>query len=95
MRHSNHIILPESGKQYKVFLVEVDDDDRERVLSGLAGSIEIDRQEEHQDIYSYDGFISRIPAVEKVVLNIVLQQRYDGTYFTIENFNDIEDDEDA
>lgn len=95
MKHSSHIVLPEN-KEYKLFLVEVDDDDRERVLSGLAGSVVMDYEVEQDNIYSEYSMhpIKTIASIERVKLAIVLQRRPDGTYFTIENFNEpVDEDE--
>lgn len=94
MRHSNHtsLISPENGKKYKLFLVEIDDDDRERVLSSMAGSVVMDYEVEQDSIYSEYSrqSIKTIASIERVTLTIVLERRPDGTYFTIENFNEME-----
>lgn len=85
--------LPEN-KQYKLFLVEVDDDDRERVLSGLTETVSIDTK------YFYDipnvlyssrttyGGVARV----EYTLEIQLKPRPDGTYFIIENFMEENDE---
>lgn len=80
-------LAPIAGKQYKVFLVEVDDEDRERVLSGLVQHCEI----EVEDIHSgFMGTVARFVTSTDVTCTLKLVPREDGTYFTIENYSDAE-----
>lgn len=81
-------LLPTPGKTYKVFFVEVDDEDRERVLFGLADEIVIDTNVEYDRVYSenYMEPVHRFISKTDVTCTLKLLPRDDGTYFTIENF---------
>lgn len=80
------------NRRYKLFLVEEDDYDRERVISALVDVAEIIQEVDNYSmytdysaasVYSYD-----VPTSARMKLNIV--PRDDGTLFRVENF--LEDD---
>jgi len=81
-------------KQYKVFLVEIDDDKRERVICGRTGIIEIELGQD----YDYDmmdvltrPYYTRENASIKLDL-IPMDDR--GTLLRMENFWEIETGDD-
>lgn len=77
-----------TGRRMKIFLVDMDDDNREHVLSGIVDSITLDAKTEYGDIYlhEYDTPISRYPDYTESTITARLVARPDGTLFTIENF---------
>lgn len=88
-------LVPQADKEYKLFLVEVDDEDRERVLAGRVSRCEITVEPEYSDIH-VDHFnypVARYRAYETVTATLNLVPSPDGTYFTIENFAETEDEE--
>jgi hypothetical protein len=84
-------ILP--GKTYKVFLVEEDDDLRERVVSALSRDIVIDYEAEFTDLLCDDRMFARcMHHADHYTITIKLCPREDGTYITVEDFsNDVYD----
>ncbi len=88
-------LAPVAGKEYKLFLVEVDDEDRERVLAGHVGWCEIKIEPEYADVRTdYSDFVvSRFLTDEKVTMTLQLKKRENGTYFTIENFAETEEED--
>lgn len=91
---NQNTLRPTLDKEYKLFLVEVDDDNRERVLAGRASSCEITTKPEYADIHSghSDFAVSTFKVSEEVTLTLNMVPSPDGTYFRIENFAE-EDDE--
>ena len=88
-------LAPVAGKQYKVFLVEVDDEDRERVLSGLAGHCEIEVEPQYAEVHSeFMGPVARFVTSTDVTCTLKLVPREDGTYFRIEDFSESDPYED-
>jgi hypothetical protein len=85
-------LAPVAGKQYKVFLVEVDDEDRERVLSGLVQHCEIAVDPQWENVHSeyYSAPVRSFVTNTDVTVTLKLRPREDGTYFTIENYSDAE-----
>lgn len=84
-----------SGKNYKLFLVEVDDEDRERVLSGLVGDCEITVEPEYADIRT-DMLLNSariFKTSETVTIKMKMVQRADGTYFEIVDFSKEDEEE--
>lgn len=81
-------LVPQAGKEYKLFLVEVDDEDRERVLVGRVSHCEINVEPEYSDIHTdYSNYpMARYRTSETVTVRLNLVPSPDGTYFTIENF---------
>lgn len=80
-------------KRYKLFLVEVDDDDRERVVAGNVGAVSVDTDYNSLEV---DQLLdsSRIfkTTVADVTLTAKMEPFPDGTYFQIEDFsNDVYD----
>lgn len=91
----NRLLMPLGGKRYKVFLVEEDDDDRERVMSGLTDNIHVEQDVNYADV-PVDALLDSAKIFRggvKVTLTLNLIPNADGTYFVIENFLE-EDDED-
>lgn len=87
-------LAPVAGKEYKLYLVEIDDEDRERVLEGRVSRCEITVEPEYTDIHTDYSFspVARYVAREDVTVTLNLVPSPDGTYFTITNFAK-EDDE--
>lgn len=85
------------GKRMRVFFVEMDDEDRERVVSALVEHVEINHDPEYADIHSgYSDFpVSRFLTSENVTIKAKVVPFEDGTYFRIENFleEDTEDED--
>lgn len=81
-------------KRYKVFLVEIDDDDRERVVSGVVEMAEITYEQDHQTIYSdaTNYPVASYMMNPRATMTLKCVPKPDGTLFSIENF--AEDDED-
>lgn len=87
-------LVPQAGKEYKLFLVEVDDVDRERVLSGRVNRCEITVEPEYSDVHTdYSNYpMARYRTSETVTVTLNLVPSADGIYFEIVNFKE-EDDE--
>jgi hypothetical protein len=96
MRAEGIGLAPVAGKQYKVFLVEVDDEDRERVLSGLVQHCEIAVDPQWENVHSeyYSAPVRSFMTNIDVTVTLKLRPREDGTYFTIENFSEEPESED-
>lgn len=75
------------NKTYKVFFVEVDDDDRERVIGGQVEHVSIEVSAISDDVFYGHLGARGIPRTEEVILTAKLVPRTDGTYFTIEDFS--------
>lgn len=88
-------LVPHAGKEYKLFLVEVDDEDRERVLSGLVRGCEITVEPEYSDMYTdFSNYpVARYRTCEDVTATLKLVPREDGTYFEIVDFSKEDEDE--
>lgn len=84
---------PKPGTTYKLFLVEMDDENRERVIAGRVNHIEFTREQDYADIHDGTSFgpIHRFVTNENVSVTMKLVPSENGTYFTIENFNEGED----
>lgn len=93
MNSINHGLVPVSGKEYKLFLVEVDDDNRERVLAGRVTSCEINVEPEYADVHvGYADYpVARYKSHEHVTITMNMVPS-NGTYFTIEDFREDEDE---
>lgn len=74
-------------KVYKVFLVEEDDDDRERVLSALTNNIQVDYEPDYGDIDMLLDSVKIFKTQDNYTLTIKLIPRLDGTYITVEDFS--------
>lgn len=85
------------NKVYKVFLVEEDDEDRERVLSALTNHIEVAYEPDYADIHSGDMLTAAkiFRTADHYTLTIKLIPRMDGTYMTIEDFSRATEEDDA
>lgn len=81
-------LAPAAGKEYKLFLVEVDDEDRERVLAGRVSRCEITVEPEYSDVHVdfADYPMHRYRTSETVTVTLNLVPSENGTYFRIENF---------
>ena len=88
-------LVPQASKEYKLFLVEVDDEDRERVLAGRVSRCDIIVEPEYGDIHtdSFDYPMARYRTSETVTVRLNLVPSPDGTYFRIEDFNYTEEDD--
>lgn len=88
-------LVPQAGKEYKLFLVEVDDEDRERVLSGRVNRCEITVEPEYSYVHTdYSNYpMARYRTSETVTVTLNLVPSPDGTYFRIEDFNYMEEDD--
>lgn len=84
-------IAPTPGKIYKLFLVELDDDNRERVIAGRVANIEMTHEPVYEDVYSISGLIHKFMSEDNITITMKMIPSGDGTYFTIENF--MEEDE--
>lgn len=87
-------LAPVAGKEYKLFLVEVDDEDRERVLAGRVSQCVIDVEPHYSDIHvDYSNFpVKRYRDSETVTVTLNLVPSSDGTYFRIEDFSKEDND---
>lgn len=83
----------DQNKQYKVFLVEVDDDDRERVIRGLVRGVEINVEPQYADIHTYDSFLPVRQFIESTTytMNLTLMPDENGKVLVFENFRDEEE----
>lgn len=88
-------LAPVGGREYKLFLVEVDDEDRERVLSARVVRCEITVEPEYSDVYTdFSNYpMSRYRTSEDVTATLKLAPKPDGTYFEIVDFS--KEDEEA
>lgn len=88
-------LVSHASKEYKLFLVEVDDEDRERVLAGRVSRCEITVEPEYSDVHVdfVDYPLTRYMASEDVTITLKMVPSPDGTYFRIENFNEEDDEE--
>lgn len=83
------------GKAYKVFLVEEDDDYRERVMCGLFKDIEITHNEpDTVTDYMYNKFRMSNPAGVTITLSLMPMDDK-GTMLRMENFWEVETDDDG
>ena len=86
-------LMPSPGTIYKLFLVELDDDNRERVLSCKVKNLEFESTPEYDDIQIDDLLDS--PKIyrtsTKTTLELELVSSEDGNLFRIEDF--LEEDE--
>lgn len=82
-------VYPQPHKQYKVFLVELDDDDRERVLSGRVSVAEITSEPNYQDVFSEYSMapVAHYMVSEDVTMTLKMVPNENGTIFTIEDFS--------
>lgn len=85
-------LVPQAGKEYKVFLVEVDDEDRERVIVGRSMGCEINSHYDYSDIHSdYSNLpMARFATSQEVTMTLKLKPIEGDTFFRIENFADEE-----
>lgn len=89
----NHVL---TKKKYKIFLVEEDDDLRERVLECASSKVEIEAHYDEPDsIYSGSGDFIVKPAnmLNGVTITIDVDADPHGHYFRITDFSKEEEDE--
>lgn len=89
-------LVPVVGKEYKLFLVEVDDEDRERVLSARVSRCEITVEPEYADIHA-DMLLNSAKIFrtsETVTITMKMVPRQDGTYFEIVDFTETAESDD-
>ena len=89
-------LAPVAGKEYKLFLVEVDDEDRERVLSARVGRCEITVEPEYSDVYTdFSNYpMTRYRTREDVTVTLNLVPSENGTYFEIVDFTETAESDD-
>lgn len=85
----------QSGKRFKVFFVEVDDDDRERVIAGTVDSLELEQQVDYANVYSDTSFkpVHRFADSVQYLLRATLVPNEDGTMLRVENFSEPEEED--
>lgn len=86
--NTHNILTPDPGKIYKLFLVEVDDDNRERVLAGKAVGVKMAVDHNYADIESGYGPVGRFITETQVTVTMKLVPDENGTYFRIEDFSE-------
>lgn len=91
----NTNLVPVQGKEYKLFLVEVDDHDRERVIAGRVETVEINMEQDWADVHSeYNVFpVASFEVSRSATLTLRLKQDENGNLFRIENFAEEEIDD--
>lgn len=89
-------LAPVMGKEYKLFLVEVDDENRERVLSARVFRCEITVEPEYSDVHvDYSNYpMARHRTCEDVTATLKLAPRENGTYFEIVDFTETAESDD-
>jgi hypothetical protein len=92
----NHSLARWEGKRLKLFIVEMDDTERERVLSCQVEYVTIDRDVEYSTVMSdMSGYgVHRFVDREEVTLKARIVPKDDGTYLTAENFGEQPQEED-
>lgn len=87
--------VPKAGTEYKVFLVEVDDEDRERVLQGRVRAVEITNDPVYDSIHVDDMLSSAkvFKTEDDVTMTLKMVPSENGTYFTMVNFMEDEEEE--
>jgi len=78
-------------KRYKIFIVEEDDDERERVLSGIAQTVSIDTKYNDIDLMGDDITVLRMPHINGATITLDMVPNADGSIMRYENFNEEED----
>lgn len=84
-----------SGKRFKLFLVEEDDEDRERVIAARVDTAEIDVESEWADVHTeaFDFPVASFVTATRYTLTIKLAPFEDGTMLRIENFGEEDEQE--
>ena len=90
MMSENLGLAPVAGKEYKLFLVEELDTNRERVLAGRVSRCEITVEPEYSDVHTdFSNYpMRRYRTSETVTVTLNLVPSEDGTYFRIEDFSE-------
>lgn len=83
------------GKRLKLFFVEMDDEDRERVLSCQVEYVTIEKDVEYADVMvgDYDKLVMRFPESIECTLTAKIVQQDDGTFFRLETFTEEDEDD--
>lgn len=93
MRIQEHdLFATDEPRRFKIFFVEIDDDNRERVISAVAQRAEFKMNNEYNTIYSDAGATLNIPTMYTAELELKLVPSEDGTLFKWENFADEEEE---
>lgn len=93
----SQITIPLTNKRIKVFFVEEDDDDRERVLWGILEGVRISQEDDFGSV-EIDDLLDSARIYQRVV-RYKLEEAYfvpreDGTVLTMEDWSDrLDDDE--
>ena len=86
-----------SGQRMKVYFVETDDDDRERVISGVVENLKLDVERSYEEVYT-DAFLTPVNKYEishGATLTARLVPSENGTLFKVENFMEEEEQYDC
>ncbi len=89
-----HQLGPVRGKEYKVFLVEVDDDDRERVLSGRVSHVEIKTEPQWTTVRVESEYLPVgrfLESTDTTITMKMIPMDERGNVFILENFLDEEE----
>ena len=94
LKFSRDISL-DTNKTYKVFLVEVDDDNRERVVSGLVRRVVIEEVPHYDNVLvdSASHPVSVFQTGADVTWTLEMMPFEDGVWARIEDFSNQEEDE--
>lgn len=79
--------------RYKIFFVEETDDDRERVIAGIAETVEIELENDEYDITSYTGVLKSFNYRHRAKMTLRCVPDANGVLFRLENFNEEDEDE--
>lgn len=85
------------GQRRKAYFVEFDDDDRERVMSCIVEFGEVETKFEQDSILSWEDYRSNSIGNGQVtaIIKLKIVANADGTLYTIENFAEQEEEDDA
>ena len=91
----NEQISVKPGSRWKVFLVEEGDDNRERVIAGIADVVEIDYQTEFDEVRVDDLLSSARIFASGYTASLTMKCVPDslGNLFRLENFMETEEEE--
>lgn len=87
----NHVL---TKKKYKVFLVEEDDDLRERVLECVSSKVEIEAHYGESENFGFgpDFLVKTADALDGVTITIDVDRSPYGHYFRVTDFSKEEDE---
>lgn len=88
---SRRVFQPEPGKEYRFFLVEPDDDDRERVIEGRVCAVRVTEDSDWERIEGRDMICS--PTIYSTFyLKAQMIPKHDGSIMTMVNFSEMDED---